>query len=64
MAVSDIPLYDFAAQLGQGLHWGNLEKRRVSELMINNFNLVCLNLDILFLEDARCYISLTIVTFS
>lgn len=36
MAVPDIQLYYYAAQLGQVLHWGGLEKLRVVTLMLNN----------------------------
>lgn len=36
MAVPDIQHYNFAAQLGQVLHWGNLEKQRVVALVLDN----------------------------
>lgn len=36
MAVPDIQLYYFAAQLGQVLHWGGLERSRITALLLDN----------------------------
>lgn len=46
MAVPDIQIYYFAAQLGKILHWGDLEKRRVAALLVD-----CLPLCV---SDPRC----------